>query len=150
MFVAEADGSILKENGLTIYDKQVRHVYFGMGELPEELKLFESNIEDCSHIEIIIPRVKNKEGKILRLLPSFIIPYKRYSVDDVENELDETTIPQTVASETTRHSWKLWLITLKEKVKPLIESLANKQKRWLSILILKVYSTFPPTLEGVP
>ena len=150
MFVAEADDSILKENGLTIYDKQVRHVYLGMGELPEELKPFESNIGDCSHIEIIIPRVKNKEGKILRLLPLFVIPYKRYSVDDVENELSSTAIAQTVASETTRYSWKLWLIAIKEKINSQIESLANNQKRWLSILISKVYCILPLTLECVP
>ena len=150
MFVAEADDSILKEKGLTIYDKQVRNVYFGMGELPEELKPFESIIGDCNHIKITIPRVKNKEGNIIRLLPTFVIPYKRYSVEDVENELDPKVIAQTIASEVTRYKWKLWWKELKEKAVILIESLAYKQKRWLSALILTIYGTFPLTLECLP
>ena len=149
MFLAEADDSVLKAKGLTKYDKQVRHVYLGMGELPEELKPFESIIGDRSHIEITIPRVKDKDGKILRLLPAFVVPYKRYSADDVENELDPDAIAQTVAGDATRYGWRLWWKALKEKASALAESLAYKKKGWLSSLAMEVYSTYPPTFGCV-
>lgn len=79
-FVAVADDSLLLEKELVPYDTAVRHCYFGLGELPEELKPFESELEDCEHLVLAIPRVKDKDGKIIRLLPAFLVPYKRYSI----------------------------------------------------------------------
>lgn len=147
MFVAEADDSILQENELVLYDTVVRHCYFGMGELPEELKPFESELKDLEHITIIIPRVRDKSGKAIRLLPDFLVPYKRYSVDDIENELDETTPTTTTANEATRFGWRMWWSAFKEQAQELMESLANKQRRWLRRLVLRFFSPIPPTFE---
>jgi hypothetical protein len=147
LFLAKADDSYLKENELTLYDTVVRHCYFGMGKLPEELKPFEKELEDCEHITIIIPRVKNKNGKIIRLLPSFLVEFKRYSVDDIENGIDNKALPLTEASLTTVYHWRIWWKAFKEQVKELIKSLANKQKGWLRELVLKFHNSLPPTFE---
>lgn len=146
-FVAMADDSLLLEKGLVPYDTVVRHCYFGMGELPEELRPFEEKLEDPEHITIIIPRVKDKRGRIIRLLPAFLVPYKRYSVDDIENELDETTQTTTTANEATRFWWRLWWKAFREQANELMESLANKQKGWLRRLVLAFYSHISPTFE---
>lgn len=135
------------EKELVPYDTVVRHCYFGLGELPEELKPFESELEDPEHLVLAIPRVKDKDGKIIRLLPAFLVPYKRYSTDDIENELDETAQTASIANEATRYSWRLWWNAFKEQVKELIESLADKQKGWLSRLVLAFYSHISPTFE---
>ena len=137
----------MKEKGFTLYDTVVRHCYFRMGELPEELKPFEKELEDWDHITITIPRVKDKDGKIIRLLPSFLVEFKRYSVDDIESELDETIQTTSTANEATRYRWRMWWKTFKENFSDLIESLADKEKGWLRRLILNIHSIYPLTFE---
>ena len=144
-FLAKADDSYLKEKGFTLYDTVVRHCYFGLGEIPEELKAFEKELEDREHITIIIPRVKDKDGKIIRLLPSFLVEFKRYSVDDIESELDETIETTSAAEDVTRYRWRIWWKAFKEKFSNLIESLADKEKGWLRRLILEVHKSYPLT-----
>ena len=137
----------MKEKGFTLYDTVVRHCYLGLGELPEELKAFEKELEDREHITIIIPRVKDKDGKIIRLLPSFLVEFKRYSVDDIENGINDEALPQTEASLTTICHWRIWWKAFKVKYSNFIESLADKKKGWLRRLILNVHSIYPLTFK---
>ncbi|EJW91778.1 hypothetical protein EVA_20115, partial [gut metagenome] len=88
------------------YDTVERHCYLGTGELPEELKPFEKELEGQERITIVTPRAMDRNGRIVRLLPAFMVPYKRYSANDIESELDDASQSTSTANEATRHGWR--------------------------------------------
>ena len=144
------DDLYLRSMGFEIYDYVERKVKFKTGELPESLKEFEDLIEDLENVTILIPRVRTKDGRILRLLPSFLVPYKQHSVIDIEDALREKDEIQTTASESSIYKWNLWwkdfkknlrifLRTQKKKL-VLADKLSTNVKGWLRSLILQIGS----------
>ena len=112
-----------------MYDHVERHVYIGTGELPEELKPYEEDLGDAEEIIMLIPRVKDGDGKLFRLLPSFTVPFKRYSSDDIESALDESVMCTTTAGDGTIRSWKAWWHVRKADFRQKAMEWAKERKR---------------------
>ena len=104
-------------------------MYIGTGELPEELKPYEEDLGDAEDIIILIPRVKDCNGKLFRLLPSFTVPFKRYSSDDIGSALDEEVMCTTTAADGTIRSWKVWWHVKKADFRQKAMEWATERKR---------------------
>lgn len=110
-----------------------------------------------------------KCGKLHRVLPDFLAPYKHYDVDIITGTLDGTVTPDKKAfednpCETTMERWKAWLkqnydfingymksiamrllyigIELLYSMVDIVKELRKKDKRgWLKGILRAVYNT---------
>ncbi len=113
---------VLRSMGWVIKDYVKRTVNIA-SHIPEELKPFEKDFKTKKdYLTIYVPRViyigkdEEQKGKTERLLPSFLEPYFRYPVEDIESALDpDEKEVQTTADDRTIGRWRrTWRIMYSE------------------------------------
>lgn len=92
---------------MTFYDHVVRKMRIGEF-IPKELKKYSEYIQDLDYVYIYIPRAYAKTGKLHRLIPSFLLPYKHYCAKEVASSVCNEYGQCTSASESTIRRWKAW------------------------------------------
>ena len=107
MFVVTASVATLSRRRLKLYDYVVRKMRLGEF-LPKELEKYDQDLEGREYVYVIIPRAKDRNGRIHRLIPPFLLPYKHYPAEEVASAFCNEYGQCTSASESTIKRWKNW------------------------------------------
>lgn len=107
MFVVKASVDFLLIQGLKLHDYVVRKMRIGEF-IPGELKRYEENLKGRDYVYVYIPRVYNKKGKLHRLIPAFMMPYKHYPTEEVASVVCNECGQCTSASTSTIRRWLAW------------------------------------------
>lgn len=76
--------------------------------IPKELKEYSELLEGRDYVYVYIPRAHDKEERLHRLIPSFLLPYKHYCTEEVASVVCNEYGQCTSASENTIRRWKAW------------------------------------------
>lgn len=94
-------------HGLKFYDYVVRKMRIGEF-IPRELEQYTEYLNGQDFVYVYIPRAYDRKGKLHRLIPSFLLPYKHYPAEEVASVVCNDCGQCTSASENTIRRWKAW------------------------------------------
>ncbi len=147
MFVITASVETLSEQGLTLYDHVKRKMRLGEF-IPEALEKFDEELKDREYVYVLIPRARDSEGKLHRLLPSFLLPYKHYSAEEVASAFCNEYGPCTSASASTIKRWKRWWRAIRGDFRMKALEWVGNTKLY-SIIAATDDTTLAPTLKKI-
>ena len=107
VFVVTASVAFLLLRGLKFYDYVIRKMRIGEF-IPRELKRYAVYLEGRDFVYVYIPRARDKNRRLHRLIPPFLLPYKHYPTEEVASVVCNECGQCSSASENTIRRWKAW------------------------------------------
>ena len=107
MFIVTASVVTLFRQRLKYYDSVLRKMRIGEF-IPKELEAYADSLMNLDYVYVLIPRAKDRNGRIHRLIPSFLLPYKHYPAEEVASAFCNEYGQCSSASESTIKRWKRW------------------------------------------
>ena len=107
MFIVTASVATLFRRRLKYYDCVLRKMRIGEF-IPKELEAYADSLMNLDYVYVLIPRAKDRKGRIHRLIPPFLLPYKHYPAEEVASAFCNDYGQCTSASESTIRRWKRW------------------------------------------